>query len=116
MMPSSRVPRREDVPLAYTWNAESLFASDAAWAVEVARLSDAITMVGAYAGRISAYAGRISAYADRSDAADQEGAGVLADCLEAIGNVLLRLGRVYTYAGLNHAVDVRDQDAAMAAG
>jgi oligoendopeptidase F len=129
MMPSSRVPRRADVPLAYTWNAESLFLSDAAWAVEVARLSDAITMLGAYADRISAYAdrisahadrigayaGRISAYAGRSGSADLEGAGVLADCLEAIGNVLLRLGRVYTYAGLNHAVDARDQDAAMAA-
>ncbi|MBN1246736.1 MAG: oligoendopeptidase F [Anaerolineae bacterium] len=96
-MPESRVPTRDEIAKKYTWNAESLFVSDTAWEIEVSRLGDAIAMLEAYQGRL------------------QEGPGVLADCLEAIGNVLVRIGRVVTYAGINQAVNTRDQQAAMAA-
>lgn len=97
-MSKVRVLSRDEIAAKYTWNAESLFASYDAWEVEFARLADAIAMVSAFEGRLS------------------EGPGVIADCLDVLSSLMRRVGRVYLYASLSQAVNVRDQDAAMAAG
>lgn len=97
-MTTKRVPHRNEIEKKYTWNSESLFASDAAWEAELGRLMDAIAALSAFEGRLS------------------EGPAVLIAVFDVIGNLLDRLGKVYTYASYSYAVDLRNQGAAMMAG
>ena len=97
-MPTKTVPQRNEIERKYTWNAESLFASDAAWEAELTRLTDAIVALSAFEGRLA------------------EGPEVLVAALDVMGNLIDRVGKVYTYASFDYAVDLRDQAAAMAAG
>ena len=94
-MPESRVPARDEIDQTYKWNAESLFVSHDAWEVELAKLPDALTMLSAYEGHMA------------------DGPEALANCLDVMRQLTVRLGRVTTYAMLRHAVNVRDQEAAL---
>ncbi len=49
-MTTKRVPQRNEIEKKYTWNSESLFASDAAWEAELGRLMDAIAALSAFEG------------------------------------------------------------------
>ncbi len=97
-MNATTVPQRNEIPKQYTWNAESLFGSDAAWEAELTCLQRAIVVLGAFKGRLS------------------EGPTVLVAALDAMSNLADRLGKVVTYASYGYAVDLRDQQAALAAG
>ncbi|MCU0519327.1 MAG: oligoendopeptidase F [Anaerolineae bacterium] len=97
-MPTKTVPQRSEIEKKYTWNAESLFASDAAWEVELICLMDAIATLSAFEGRLA------------------EGPDVLVAALDVMRGLIDRVGKVYTYASFHYAVDLRDQAAAMAAG
>ncbi len=97
-MAEKPAPTRDEIPDQYRWHAESLFASSAAWALEVERLGGAIRTLSAFQGRL----------AERPE--------ILANALDAMTSIMARLGRVYTYASLSYSVDLHDQDAAMAAG
>ena len=97
-MPTKTVPQRSEIEKKYTWNAESLFVSDAAWEVELIRLTDAIATLSAFEGRVA------------------EGPEVLVGALDVMRGLIDRVGKVYTYASIDYAVDLRDQAAAMAAG
>jgi oligoendopeptidase F len=97
-MATTTVPQRSEVPVASTWNAESLFASATAWEAELLRLPDAIAVLAGFKERLS------------------EGPTVLAAVLDVLGNLIHRLGKVMTYASYGYAVDLRDQQAALAAG
>ena len=94
-MPESRVPTRDEIDQKYKWNAESLFGSRDAWEVELAKLPDALTVLSTYEGRLA------------------DGPEALVNCLDVMKKLTLRLGRVSTYAMLRHAVNVRDQEAAI---
>ena len=94
-MPESRVPTRDEIDQKYKWNAESLFVSHDAWEVELAKLPDALTVLSAFEGRLGS------------------GPGALANCLDVMRKLTVRLGRVTMYAMLRHAVNVRDQEAAL---
>jgi oligoendopeptidase F len=98
MMTKHQVPTRDEIPAQYKLNLESLFISQGAWEQEVERLEDAITMLAAFEGRLG------------------ERAQILAQALDVMQGLLMRLGKVYTYASLRYAVNLRDQSAAMAAG
>jgi len=95
---ATTVPQRNEIPKQYTWNAESLFGSNAAWEAELTCLQQAIMVLDAFKGRLS------------------EGPTVLATAMDAVSNVADRLGKVVTYASYGYAVDLRDQQAALAAG
>jgi oligoendopeptidase F len=97
-MPPDRVPERSEIAQPYTWNAESLFGSRAAWEAELDRLDAAIPAMSAFQGRLA------------------EGPAILAQALDVMQVMMTRLGKIYVYASMSQAVDVRDQSAAVAQG
>jgi oligoendopeptidase F len=97
-MVNNRVLNRDEIPERYTWNAPSVFSSWGDWEEEVAALSEDLSTLSAFQGRID------------------EGPEVLAEALDAVESLARRVGKVYVYALMNQAVDVRDQDAALATG
>lgn len=92
-MIQDRVPSRSEVDPAYTWNAESVFASRQAWEAEFEDVSQSIPSVRAYEGRLG------------------EGPAIMADALAAAETLAKRMGRLAVYAGLSHAVDTTDTQA-----
>ncbi|MHB1628057.1 MAG: oligoendopeptidase F [Bacilli bacterium] len=73
---------RAQVKEPLTWNLADLFPSQEAWEAELAALNTAMPGVAQYAGRLG------------------KGAGVLADCLDAMEALYIKVTRVYTYASL----------------
>ncbi|MEI7769718.1 MAG: oligoendopeptidase F [Chloroflexales bacterium] len=84
------VPARSAIPAAYTWDAHSVFPSDAAWEAAASALSDRIPAIAAYAGRLS------------------EGPAVLADYLALAEELLRAASHVGVYARMFYAVDTAD--------
>lgn len=98
-MTTTQLPPRSAVPVSQTWNAESVFASRAAWEEARAALAAAIpTLRERFAGRLS------------------EGPALLADCLEALADLNHQLGKLYVYAGMESSVDAGDQQAGAMVG
>jgi oligoendopeptidase F len=97
-MPPDRVPERSEIAQQYTWNAESLFGSRAAWEAELDRLDAVIPAMSPFQGRLA------------------EGPAILAQALDVMQVMMTRLGKIYVYASMSQAVDVRDQSAAVAQG
>jgi oligoendopeptidase F len=85
---------RSSIAPEHTWNAESVFASAEAWDAEAQALPAALAGVTAYQGRLG-------------DSPDQ-----LVGCLQAFEDLLGRVGRLSTYALMDHHVDTTDQAAA----
>jgi oligoendopeptidase F len=90
----AEIPAREEIPAQYTWNAPSVFESYAAWESESASITASLGDLGRFQGHLA------------------DGPAILADALEAIEDLMRRVGKVYTYAGMDHHVDVTDQRAA----
>jgi oligoendopeptidase F len=88
------VPNRSEVPVEYTWDVNSVFASDAAW-------EDAIAELLAYTARLEAFRGHL-----------QESPLQLANYMAASEAVLSRMGRIQTFMTLRYSVDTTDQIAA----
>jgi len=97
-MVNDSVLDREEIPERYKWNAPSVFPSWEAWEQEVAVLSEDLSDLSSFEGRL------------------HKGPGVLADALDIVEALARRVGKVYVYALMNQAVDVRDQEAALATG
>lgn len=93
-MPEPLLPTRDEIPIEYTWNAISVFASEEEWQAESGRI----------ASQLPDLAGRRGHLAD--------GPPALADALEAIGEIVQRVGKVLVYAAMAHNVDTTDQAAA----
>jgi oligoendopeptidase F len=92
-MTTQAIPARSAVPLEHTWDTESIFASPAAWDAEFDALTSDLPALAPFRGRLS------------------EGAPTLADWFAASEAVQIRLGKLYTYASMNQAVDANDQSA-----
>jgi oligoendopeptidase F len=90
----SKTPARSEIDPQTTWNAESVFASPAAWQAEADAILAAIPTVKAFQGRLS------------------EGSDALAAALEAVEDLQVRAERLYMYAGFSYSVDTADQAAA----
>ncbi len=73
---------RAQVKEPLTWNLADLFPSQEAWEAELTAITTMVPGVTQYAGRLG------------------EGAGVLADCLDAMEALYIKVTRVYTYASL----------------
>ena len=73
---------RAQAPESLTWNLDDLFPSLEAWETELAAVETALPGVTQYAGRLG------------------DGADVLADCLDAMEALYIKVVRLYTYASL----------------
>ncbi|MGN6811443.1 MAG: oligoendopeptidase F [Thermomicrobiales bacterium] len=87
------LPKRSEITPADTWDAASVFPSDAAWEAELTAIADQLPVITGYRGRLS------------------EGPGALADWLTLANDVGSRVYKAYVYASLFHEADTTDQDA-----
>lgn len=87
-------PPRNKVDKKRTWNAESVFASQAAWEAELNSILKDIQSIRKFQGRL------------------KDGAATLLEALEARDKLLVRAQRVFMYANFAQAVDTTDQQAA----
>ncbi len=82
--------KRAQAPESLTWNLDDLFPSLQAWEAELSAVEKELPGVTQYAGRLG------------------ENAGVLADCLNAMEALYIKVMRLYTYASLLSAGDGSD--------
>jgi oligoendopeptidase F len=90
---AQRVPERSEIPVAYTWDASSVFASDAEWEAALADVSSRTDALAAFRGRLA------------------EGPGVLADYFDLAEELLRTAGKIGVYARMFYAVSTGDQTA-----
>ncbi|MBI5876935.1 MAG: oligoendopeptidase F [Chloroflexi bacterium] len=93
-MTTQTIPARRDVPVEHTWDVESMFATPAAWDAELESVAADLPALARFRGRLG------------------DSAAMLADWFDASEAVQIRLGKLFTYASMNQAVDANDQTAA----
>jgi oligoendopeptidase F len=93
-MTTATLPAHNEIERQYTWNDTSVFSSPEAWDAEVTSLQQAL-------GEVTANQGRLA-----------EGPRMLADALDTIQALQMRVGKLYTYAGMSYAVNTHDSAAA----
>jgi len=91
---SNKVPLRSKINKKFTWNAESVFPSDAAWEKEVRQIIEDLPTVKQFQGRLA------------------ESPSVLVDALETAYQLISRAQTAFMYAGFSYAVDTTNQQAA----
>lgn len=91
---ATTLPERRDVPVEHTWDAASVFESDAAWEQAVADMTDRLSELAKFRGRLG------------------EGPAVLADWFDLFDELHGVIGKIGTYAMLRFTVDTSDQEAA----
>lgn len=92
-MSTTTLPTRNEIPERYKWDTASIFANQEAWAREFESILTDLAQLDPY----------------REHLADQP--QTLADALELAQGLQQRVGKVFVYAALNHAVDTQDQNA-----
>ncbi len=93
-MSTQTIPAHSEIDPTYTWNAPSVFPSDAAWDAECASVAQDLAGLKTHQGRLA------------------EGPGALAEAVTAIEQLFRRVYKLYAYAGMAYAVDTTDQAAA----
>lgn len=86
------VPPRSQVAKEHTWNAESVFPSGEAWAAELAAVSDALSALTPFQGKLNS-------------------AAALADWLETSQALARRVDTLMFYARMSQAVETTNQTA-----
>ena len=79
-MTTQTIPRRDQIPVEHTWNAESVFASVDDWEAEFARVEAQIPGLARFRGRLG------------------DGAAILTQWLAAADTLSTDLGKLQTYA------------------
>jgi oligoendopeptidase F len=97
-MSETTILTHREVDRRYTWNAESVFASPAAWEAELNAVATDLDELRRFQGRLS------------------EGPAVLATAMELLELLLRRAGIVYIYAFMSHQVEVDNSQATGAFG
>lgn len=97
-MTQNAVLSRREVPEMYTWNAPSVFPSREAWESEFTAAMANIPAFGAFQGRLA------------------EGPATLLEAMTAFEALYRRIGKLYLYASMEHAVDMNDSWAAASDG
>jgi oligoendopeptidase F len=87
------VRQRNEVPVADTWDLESIYPGVTAWEEAVNRLAPMLQELSAWQGRLG------------------ESAAGLADWLEKRDQAALEMSRIFSYASLAHSVETTDQEA-----
>lgn len=88
------VPPRSAIAVEHTWDAASIFPTDAAWEAAFREIVDGLPALEAFRGRLGG------------------DARTLADWLEAMQGAFRTLWQVVVYATMGHTVDKTDQTAA----
>lgn len=84
---STTLPARNAIPVEYTWDAASVFATEAAWEAAVAEVETQIPQLTTFHGQLA------------------EGPGRLADFFATVETTLRLVGKILTYATLCYSVD-----------
>ncbi len=95
---SERVPLRSEIDDRYKWNAPSVFASDEAWQAEFEAIAAQVPQLARFKGHLG------------------DSPTALAEALETIDDLLIRMGKVFVYASMSQSVDMTDQAAIRRAG
>ena len=90
---TATVQTRAEIPAEQTWDAASVFASDAAWEAEIAQ-------VEAQLGSLAAFRGRL-----------HEGPATVAHWLSALEQTMRSVEHIEIYASMFYNVNTADQDA-----
>lgn len=91
---SHKVRQRSEIPVADTWDVDSIFPSVEAWEEAVGRAPEQLERLAAFEGRLG------------------EGPETLARWMEAIEEVFEQLARIRVYASLRYSVEMTNQEAA----
>jgi oligoendopeptidase F len=91
---SKTIPARDQVDTKYTWNSESVFASNKDWEIEVQKILSDIENVTAFKGHL------------------KESPSILLKALKASDELMRRVAVAYMYAGFSFAVDTTYQKSA----
>jgi oligoendopeptidase F len=92
-MPSSTIPQRSEVAPEYTWDTTNVFATDADWEAEFARISAELPKLERFHGRLGQGAARVLEWLQTSEA------------------LLLAAQKIYFYASMFHNTNTADQEA-----
>lgn len=95
---SAVIPPREEIDKAYTWNAESVFASHDDWQAEFAAAGEALPAMEAFPGTLA------------------QGPARLLEWLETSEKMSRRISRLYFYAVMHVQVNTGDEAAKMMQG
>jgi oligoendopeptidase F len=87
------IPLRNEIPLKYTWNATSVFASDEAWEAELQSILASLPELDRFRGHLG------------------DSPATLVEANEVIDRLVYRAGKVSVYAGMSHEVDTGNQAA-----
>ncbi|MCS6936088.1 MAG: oligoendopeptidase F [Candidatus Bipolaricaulota bacterium] len=91
---TQRVPLRKEIPIQYTWDAQSVFPSDEAWEAEIKRVHEQLPMLEGFKGRLG------------------EGPQTLRQYFDLAEQIGRSVGKIFVYASMFHHVDTTDQAAA----
>jgi len=90
---ANKVLPRNKIDKKFTWNAESVFPSIAAWEKEAAKVIEDISKVKQYQGRLG------------------ESAEILLEAMSISEQLILRAYKLYMYASFSYAVETTNQQA-----
>jgi oligoendopeptidase F len=85
---------RREIPVQYTWDVDSIFATAADWEAAVQQLTTQLSELAAYQGRLS------------------ESPATLADFLGQLEVMQQNVGKIFVYASLHYSVDTENQETA----
>ena len=88
------LPKRSEIPIEHTWNAESVFASAAEWEAQFAGVLEQIRGLSPFHGHMG------------------DSAASLADWLAAVDRLNADIDKLRVYASMSRAVDTTNQQAA----
>lgn len=88
------LPKRVEAQPEYTWDAHSIFPSDAEWEAAVQQIQVLLAQAADFKGRL------------------KESPAILAEFMAATESLMLVMGKVFVYASMFHAVDTTDPEAA----
>ncbi|MDX1689274.1 MAG: oligoendopeptidase F [Candidatus Promineifilaceae bacterium] len=91
---SHNLRKRSEIPMADTWDVESIFPSVDAWEEAFSRAPQQLERLARFEGRLG------------------ESAATLADWMDALEDVFLELARIRVYASLGYSVEMTNQEAA----
>jgi oligoendopeptidase F len=90
---TSKVVPRADIPVQYTWDTTSVYASHADWEAELARVAGQLPELAAFQGQLGSSPERLLEWLDTAE------------------RLMNTVSRLYFYASMFHNVDTNDQAA-----
>lgn len=90
---TTTLPRRNEVEQQHTWDVASVFASKEAWESTAGEVPEQLELISKFQGRL------------------KEGPSILADYMEQADALMTKVGHLFVYASMCHAVDTTDAEA-----